>query len=279
MIKEKILFLGYGIMASRMIKHLAKNKYDVYVYTRSYKESKDFKFIYDLSQIPKDTSIIISCLSDDKSCEEVWNNDFIQKLIKNNKCICIEHSTISYEFAMELNDNITSIGGEFVECPVTGSKDGAENGKLVLFISNQDERVIEVLKSYSSKHHYFENVGEATKFKLLYNFWGATMWYFTAEFAPIIKSSFSNIDKPIEILSNNGPMASLCASKLRPIIEERFEDVHFKLEHMKKDMEYGYELFKDYNIDISALILEKYKGFVSFENNHKDYTIISKLYE
>ena len=77
--------------------------------------------------------IIITCLKDDISINQVTNN-LLKSGCFHKNTIFIDHSTISLSQVEKLNKLLNKNYIKFLDAPVTGGEEGAKNGKLSVMI-------------------------------------------------------------------------------------------------------------------------------------------------
>ncbi|MCI8392221.1 MAG: NAD(P)-dependent oxidoreductase [Roseburia sp.] len=278
--RKKVLLVGAGIMGTNIIQHLLSD-YIVYIYypKNKYDMPKSVQILHNIDEFPDKLDYIISFLPDDDAAFSVWKHPNVIDIIKRSSSVCIEHSTLSVQAIMKLDCLVRSVGGVFIECPVTGGSAGAVAGELIGFVGIHEDD--ELMNHYIKKYYRFNSIGVATKFKLLYNIWGLCYLYFFSEYVPILEEEFEKKDRDvaIEALKANGPMAAICTSQLDKIINERYGDVNFKYANMLKDMNYARNEFKMYHIPISDMIVEFCKGFLDDTNRKCDYTIVAEIHK
>ncbi|KAG8488409.1 hypothetical protein CXB51_016544 [Gossypium anomalum] len=130
-------FLGLGIMGKAMSMNLLKNGFKVTVWNRTL--SKCNELVAHGASIGKTPAevinkckITIAMLSDPAAAlSVVLDKDGVLEQICGGKGY-IDMSTVDPETSCRINEAITSKGGQFLEAPVSGSKQPAETGQLVI---------------------------------------------------------------------------------------------------------------------------------------------------
>lgn len=279
----KILFIGKGIITQELYALLKPNlQYNLWIYRRNALNEVDNQITDNLSAALNGTSIIISCVPNDSASKSFWYNKDVKKFLVENHPICIEMSTLSYSFIIELYKYFEAIKCQFVEMPFTGSKAGAHSGHLSLFlhsnsiISTKIESFLDVI---SIRKYIFHAPGKPTLFKLFYNIWGLSYLYFLSEFGPILKTCFQNESDVIEILKNVGWMSGVCRDKLDNYINNDYSNTSFSLKHAIKDIDYALDILSKFNMPITKEIAKMYHLHVEKINENKDYSIISAIHE
>ncbi len=141
MSKQKLAFIGLGVMGFPMAGHLAtRGGHDVTVFNRSRAKSESWvaKHGGRLAETPAKAadgaSIVFSCVGDDPDLREVTlgPNGAFQKMAKG--AIFVDHTTASAKVARELSAEAKKRGFEFLDAPVSGGQAGAENGQLTVMV-------------------------------------------------------------------------------------------------------------------------------------------------
>ena len=141
--KNKIAFIGLGIMGANMASHLIKfNQLNII----SRKSSKTEKFIrkfknnnnliiYDnLKELTKNSNIIISCVGNDKDLINIYlsKGGILENINKNS--IIVDHTTASAKISKEIYKKFYRKGSYFYDAPISGGEIGAINGSLSIMV-------------------------------------------------------------------------------------------------------------------------------------------------
>jgi len=279
----KVLFVGKGIITTELYGLLKPmSQYDPWIYRRNASNEVDFKITHHIKQALDNTAMIISCVPDDNASEFFWKNQDVINYCNNKQPVCIEMSTLSYNYARKLHEYFTEIKCRFVEMPFTGSKQGAHTGKLSLFLKSNFELSTEIksfLNVISIKKYVFHEEGKPTLFKLFYNIWGFSYLYFLSEFGPIIKECFQNEDNVIEILKTDGWMSGVCRGKLDSFLIDNYSDTSFSLNHAIKDIDYALDIFSKFEMPVTRNIAKMYHLVLNSENGNSDFSTICEIYQ
>lgn len=282
----KVLIVGLGIITKGIIENLSKERnFELILYSRHYMKvntSYTFEIINNLNDTcdHKDISIILTCFKDDLDAEEFLKTVHLDKLLLN-KPLFVDMTTSKISSIKERKNLVESNGGYYVECPITGSKQGSEQGDLSLFVSHSvtSKAALEILNTFFSciarNIYYFSESTAPTKFKLLYNGWGAaillTLKYFNPEHYNFALND-ANVIR--EIITTDGWMSGVASSKFEQINSEAFDDVNFKLESMIKDLEYAFESIHEFrNCSYFEMVRKNYTSIPSTFLK-KDFSII-----
>ena len=152
MTKFKVGFVGLGLMGMPMAKNILKKKYPLIVWNRSSKNLKKIKKLgaevcQNLIDLPNKCQVIIIMLINDKICLEIV--EILNKNLKKDQ-ILIDMSSTKQKTAIEIEKKIKNKKGHFLDAPVSGGTQGAENGKLAIMVGGKKkifEKIKNLLKS------------------------------------------------------------------------------------------------------------------------------------
>ncbi|MBC1474401.1 hypothetical protein HB852_07200 [Listeria grandensis] len=275
---KNVLIVGYGILTKEINVHLKNAGYSTVILSKH--REKSGEVINDLREMKISPNIILGCFKNWQDSKKFWFKNSVGILINRNNSICIEMSTLSEEYVQGWYKHIESCRGYGVESPITGSKNGGKQGTLSAFlyyrdgIKNQEIRLF--FDSFCKNIYIFSNLSNPTKFKLLYNAWGASILYSLKEFAPMIQSLEADTFLAQTILKSDGWMSLVCSAKLDQVLEGNFDDVHFKLGYMVKDLIYASEWFESNQLLMFELVKNEYvKKCDGKDNFNKDFSIVA----
>ena len=142
--KVKIGFIGIGLMGYPMAKNLLKSKYQVKVFNRTkIKALKLKKFgaevCNSLKEVVSDRDLIITMLSDDKAIKKIYFNSEFLKNLKAGSTV-IDMSSANPKTAINLSKLLKKYKINFLDAPVSGGTNGAENAKLAIMVGG-DKKV------------------------------------------------------------------------------------------------------------------------------------------
>src|SRR5215472_3742603 len=139
MSEVKVGFIGLGIMGSRMARNLAQKGFQVAVWNRTRARAEalapfGIRVASSPVELAPQVDVICTCVADPAALREValGPNGFLSSAKAGQ--LFIDFSTISPEFARELEKAAKQRGMDFVDAPMTGSKTGADKGTLLMMV-------------------------------------------------------------------------------------------------------------------------------------------------
>lgn len=242
---EKVGFLGLGIMGSRMARNLAEKGFQVTVWNRSRDKAEALTQKHPGIQVADTPAALAgqvdafcTCVADPVALEEVafGPQGLFSKARKGQ--LFIDYSTVSPELIARLDQRCTDSGIAFVEAPVTGSKNGADKGTLLVMAGGTEEALAQakpVMDAVSEKVIHCGPAGAATQVKLAGNAIIALMLQGLSEGMLLAQKAGVDPRKLLEVVQASGYRSPYYDFKGRQLLERDF-DTHFSIDLMSKDL-------------------------------------------
>ncbi|KAJ4730304.1 Glyoxylate/succinic semialdehyde reductase [Melia azedarach] len=170
-------FLGLGIMGKAISVNLLKNGFKVTVWNRTLSKCDELvahgaTVGETPAEVVKKCKITIGMLADPPAAlSVVFDKSGVLEQICPGKGY-IDMSTVDPETSTKISQAITSKGGHFLEAPVSGSKQPAETGQLVILSAGEKalyDEAIPALNVIGKKAFFLGQVGNGAKMKLIVN--------------------------------------------------------------------------------------------------------------
>ncbi|MBT4604117.1 NAD(P)-dependent oxidoreductase [archaeon] len=233
---QTIGFIGVGTMGKGMVENLAKNGFSVLAYNRTKSRieslASDKITIVDNPQGVTTADVIFTCLPSDESLQEIFET--IQTHLAGKTFI--DCGTTSIELTQKITDLATNF--DFIDAPITGSKLGAEGGKLMFMVGGKKDLVEKYTPILNAMGQRIVYCGENTfgqRAKIALNLTQALILQSYFEGITLAVKEGVPLDAIHEILDNSGAHNKACAFKI-PYIKKRDFDQHFMLKLMYKDL-------------------------------------------
>lgn len=145
----KIGFIGLGIMGAPMAEHLHKAGHHLFLKTRSkmpaWVQGSSAKICESAKAVAQEADIIITMVPDTPDVEAVlFGTDGVGEGISRGKVV-VDMSSISPIATKEFAAKIRSLGGDYIDAPVSGGEVGAKNATLTIMVGG-DEQVFDRVK-------------------------------------------------------------------------------------------------------------------------------------
>jgi 3-hydroxyisobutyrate dehydrogenase-like beta-hydroxyacid dehydrogenase len=243
--KEKIGFIGLGLLGTPMAINLRKAGWELAVYNRNPEKTA---LLADLGaeiatqpwEVVEPGGVVMSCVSDDAALNAVVGDDDELARRLGDGGVHVSMSTILPVTASRLADRQGRFGGHYVAAPVMGRPDAAAAGKQSYFMagdSGAKKRVRPLLEAICLKVFDFgENPAAANTAKLAANFLIASAIEAMAEaFAFTMKNGAD----PARLLEAAGSTFLACPvyqNYGKQILEKTYTEPLFKLALGLKDV-------------------------------------------
>jgi 3-hydroxyisobutyrate dehydrogenase-like beta-hydroxyacid dehydrogenase len=196
--------------------------------------------------------------------------------------VVLAHSTVAPHTMCAAAEIIERRGARFVEAPFTGSKDAAEKGELVYYVSGDEAAITEarpVLEASSKQILEIGTVGQATAIKIATNMVTAASVQAAAEAMALVQAAGVSPEKFAEAMEGNASNSTTLSMKLPKMIQGDFEP-HFSVKHMLKDMQIASRLglFSHLELGVSAAARDRLLEQMQRGHGDEDYSAIVRKY-
>jgi 3-hydroxyisobutyrate dehydrogenase len=236
-------FLGLGIMGSAMAKNLVKAGHSVTVWNRSADKCQPLVQLGAAqAATPRDVAaacaVTFAMLADPVAAREVFfGPSGVLAGIGEGRSY-VDMSTVDDDTARTIATVVTEAGGRFLEAPVSGTKQPAEDGTLIILAAGDRSLYEEVRPAFEvlgKMCPYFGAVGQGARMKLVVNMiMGGMITALCEGIALGLKGGLDG-EQILDIL-NNGALASPMVKGKGPMILKVEFPTSFPLKHMQKDM-------------------------------------------
>lgn len=281
--------IGLGAMGAGMAKNLAKANHLQTVFNRTLSKAESVAAEYgcNISMTPADVAeqceLIIICVSRDADVLEMINA--IKDSVKED-AIVIDSSTVSSETAKQAAKILNEAGAHFLDCPVSGGSEGAQNGTLAVMVGGdaaQLEKARSTLDAIANNIVYIGPTGSGQATKAVNQIMCAGINQAVTEALAFGNAMGLPMDKVVDIvatgaagnwfLNHRGKTMlagsyepgfklalhhkdlSICQSMVKSISENALPTIEMTLIHYQRLMDEGYG-----DEDISALFRLKQKA-------------------
>jgi 3-hydroxyisobutyrate dehydrogenase len=158
----KVSFVGLGVMGEPMAWNLAQAGFTLTVFNRSPARSEPFrKAGVTVAATARDavgaSDVIVLMLPDEAAIDAVLERDAEGRIgMPLDGRVIALMSTVAPAYSQALGDAVEAAGGSYVEAPVSGSRQPAEAGQLVIMAAARDSDLIGQVEPV------FAAVGKAT---------------------------------------------------------------------------------------------------------------------
>jgi 3-hydroxyisobutyrate dehydrogenase-like beta-hydroxyacid dehydrogenase len=284
--KQKIGFMGLGIMGSPMAANILRAGYPVTVYNRS--EQKGDEVVKRGAQraaspksLAEGAEVIFAMVTGPEALNELlWGTDGAAQAFNANK-VFINMSTVSPKFTRELFEKLLPTGVTFIDAPVSGSKKPAEDATLVILAGGRKEDVdtlTPLLETMGKRVVYCGEIGQGSMMKLTINLLLGAMMEGLCEVVNFGKSAGLSLDAMLEVVSN-GPLNAAIYQMKADMLRNNDFPVQFPLKHMTKDLKFLVDTAYDLGtpVPVGQMLLHLYRIGVAQNWGDLDFAAIMKV--
>jgi 3-hydroxyisobutyrate dehydrogenase-like beta-hydroxyacid dehydrogenase len=286
--KQKIGFMGLGIMGTHMSANILKAGYPVMVYNRS-PEKADPLVKQGAGQasgpgsLARAADIIIAMVTGPEALDNLlWGENGAGKAMNSSK-VFINMSSVAPRYTRQLADQLAPTGVLFIDAPVSGTKKPAEEGTLVILAGGPPDKVNELEPLFGcmgKKVVYCGPVGQGSMMKMFINLLLGIMMGGFAEVLNFGRLGGLDMDAMLETVfagAMNSPMFQVKAANLK----KRKYPAAFPFKHLSKDLKFlvdtAYEL--EAPVPLGQMLLHLYRAGVAQGYGDEDISAIARVLE
>ena len=241
---RKIAFIGLGVMGAGMASRLAENDHDITVYNRTRSKADEVgelgaKVANTPADAAKDADVVMISLADqDVVSKVVFDEDGIFETLGEGSYV-LDMSTVTPEFARELNGKAREAGYKHLDTCVLGNPMHARQGELRVMAGGDeaDFKAVEpLLEAVGKEVTYLGEAGMGATMKLVLNMLMGVQMPALAEAVVFGERAGLDREKILEMISKSGYSSPVMSFRCAIMGARNFEFAAFKLGLMRKDM-------------------------------------------
>ena len=243
--RERVAFLGLGIMGFPMAANLVRAGFDVVVWNRTRARADAFvnEHTATMAQSPRDAArqadVTITMVPDVPEVEEVlFAGDGGAAGGLGEGKLVIDMSTIAPRASVSIGERLRADGIAFVDAPVSGSRPKAEDGSLTIMVGGEEadfQRARPLLEAMGGLVLHAGPVGHGSLVKLVNNTLAAVNAAALAEAIAFARSEGLDTDVLVRATAAGSGASRMLELKADPMLNGDYDPL-FKLEHMLKDV-------------------------------------------
>jgi len=248
--RERIGFIGLGIMGSRMAANLAAAGFELTVWNRTAATAEAFAIEHGVNvaatpaELAAASDVVIKIVVNGEQVEEILVGE--QGVIAGARegMLCIDMSTISPQMALSLGERLGEHGIAFIDAPVTGSSPGAEAGTLTIMAGGSEadlQRAAPIFEVLGAKTVHCGPLGQGQMIKVITNAIAANNAAVLAQALIVARAVGVDLAALTEVIDGGAADSRMAQLKAQPMIDREY-DTLFRLDHMIKDVDLALEL-------------------------------------
>jgi 3-hydroxyisobutyrate dehydrogenase len=284
MSQPRVALLGLGAMGGGMATNLLRAGFPLTVYNRHAERATAIREAgARVAAAPRDAAaeadVVISMVADDRASRAVWLSEDGALAGVRRDALLIESSTVTVEWVRELAQAAQAAGAEFIDAPVTGSKDHAASAQMLFLVGGSAaalERARPILLAMGRGVVHVGPTGSGALLKLVNNFMGGVQAANLAEALTLVERSGIDRQTALDVLLNGAPASPLVKTLAPRMTELEYSPPHFALKLMAKDLTYAREeaARRGVTLDTAACALAMYERAIAAGDGERDFAAI-----
>ena len=240
----KVAFIGLGNMGFPMAGHLAAGGHDVTVYNRTRSKAEAWVARHQgaaaatPSEAAAGAGIVFTCVGADNDLREVVLGDGGALAAMEAGAILVDHTTASAEVAREVAARADEQGVSFLDAPVSGGQNGAENGVLTVMVGGGEaafERALPVIDCYARAVTLMGPAGAGQLTKMVNQICCVGIIEGLAEALNFAVRAGLDPGRVVDVISKGAAQSWQMENRAGTMIEGKF-DFGFAADWMRKDL-------------------------------------------
>lgn len=240
--QKRIGFAGLGLMGVRMAENLLKKGFPLSVWNRTPGKAAGLvgagaREARTPRELAEQSDVVVACVSDPAAVEELvfGPNGLLGAARPGFRYL--ECSTVDPGTTKRVAAALREKGGDLLEAPMTGSKNGAAQGTLLFMTGGAPavhEELLPVMMAMGSKAIHCGDVGAGSTVKLIGNTFISFMLEGLCEGLVVGRKAGLKAEKILEVVQASGFASPYYAFKGQAIAKGDF-DQHFSIDLLVKD--------------------------------------------
>ncbi|MBJ6138030.1 NAD(P)-dependent oxidoreductase [Marinobacter litoralis] len=237
-------FIGLGVMGYPMAGHLAKAGILVKVWNRSSEKAEKWAAEYSgtacetISEAVRNADFVMTCVGADKDLLAVYEGP--EGIIENapRGTTLIDHTTASAGIAEQLSAIAAKAGQSFIDAPVSGGQQGAENGQLTIMCGGEQadyDKAAPVMEHYARAINLMGPAGSGQKTKMVNQIAIAGLIQGLSEALHFAEQADLDIRKVVDVISKGAAQSWQMENRSATMADGKF-DYGFAVDWMRKDL-------------------------------------------
>lgn len=243
--KQKLAFIGLGVMGFPMAGHLAtRGGHAITVYNRSPAKATAWvaKFGGKSAATPAEAArgadIVFSCVGDDPDLRAITIGADGAFSAMGRGAIFIDHTTASANVARELAAEADKRGFAFLDAPVSGGQAGAEGGTLTVMVGGDStafEHAKPVMTHFAKAVTLMGPSGSGQLTKMVNQICIAGLLEALSEGIHFGQKAGLDVNRVLEVISKGAAQSWQMENRGKTMVEDKF-DFGFAVDWMRKDL-------------------------------------------
>lgn len=240
-----VAFIGLGVMGFPMAGHLKAAGHPVTVYNRTRATAERWQAQHggDVEDTPaaatRNADVVFTCVGNDDDLRSVTLGEDGALATLKPGALLVDHTTASAQVARELSAACSARGAAFVDAPVSGGQQGAENGQLTIMCGGGADsfaRAADVMTCYARAMTHMGDVGAGQLTKMVNQVCVAGVLQGLAEGMAFAEKAGLDLQKTIDAISQGAASSWQMVNRHKTMIADEYAH-GFAIDWMCKDLD------------------------------------------
>jgi 3-hydroxyisobutyrate dehydrogenase-like beta-hydroxyacid dehydrogenase len=245
----KVAFIGLGVMGYPMAGWLSRNGHQVTVYNRTTSVAQRWTKTYTgrLADSPRAAAlgadVVFTCVGNDNDVKDVLLGDQGALAGMHAGAMLVDHTTTSAQLARELAERAADLDCQFLDAPVSGGQQGAENGQLTIMCGGQAQvfnAVKPLLSNYATAATLMGSSGSGQLCKMVNQICIAGLLQGLAEGLNFAEHAGLDPQQVVEVISKGAAQSWQMENRYQTMLAGEYNH-GFAVEWMRKDLAFALE--------------------------------------
>lgn len=237
-------FIGLGVMGYPMAGHLASAGLTVRVWNRSAEKSQQWAKEYpgtacqSIEDAVKDADFVMTCVGADKDLIAIYEGSNGILAHARPGAILVDHTTASAGVAERLAEASRKAGMGFIDAPVSGGQQGAQNGQLTIMCGGTEPdyaKAEPLLQHYAKALNLMGPTGSGQKTKMVNQIAISGLIQGLSEALNFAEQADLDVRKVVDVISKGAAQSWQMENRSETMIDGKF-DYGFAVDWMRKDL-------------------------------------------
>lgn len=240
-----VTFIGLGVMGYPMAGHLVQTGHGVTVFNRTRARAEQWagehggQISETIADAVQKADVIITCVGADPDLRAIYQGD--DGIIQNapDSALLIDHTTASAQVAESLAALANERGQSFLDAPISGGQQGADNGTLTIMCGGEDaafERGHPVMNCYGHAVTLMGKAGAGQLTKMANQIAVAGVVQGLAESLHFAEQAGLDQQRVIDVISKGAAQSWQMENRSKTMIADEYEH-GFAVNWMRKDLD------------------------------------------
>jgi 3-hydroxyisobutyrate dehydrogenase len=285
---RSVAVLGTGIMGAPIARNMAEAGLTVAAWNRTREKAEPLsshgvEIADSPSAAARERDAVLTMLSGTDAVETVMTGDDGALAAMGDDAIWIQSSTVGIRATERLAELAAHAGVTFVDSPVLGTRQPAEQGELVVLGSGPDEareRCKPVFEAIGRKTLWLGEAGAGTRMKLVLNSWLLALTAGLGETLALAQALDVDPASFLETI-DGAPMGSPYAQLKGKAMIERSYETSFPLQLAEKDAALILEAAEPEGLDpkIARAVHERFERAAELGHGEEDMAAVHEAYD